>query len=216
MNISWNKYLSLSIIFVVVLLFIPIDDLDAQRRGKKKRRPKKEDQEKVSEPKMENDIFDWKNRLWYGGGFGLGFGGNAVSSQFSVEIQPMVGYKFNKWFSAGPRVSITYVNGKYDLPPVERYNIFNYGVGIFGRIKPINQLFIHGEWGYENVGFLVYDGVELGTERLSRTPLLLGIGYSAGGPGVGGYEILILYDFDVPDTDLQLPIVYRVGFNYNF
>lgn len=211
-----NYYLVLSTFFIFILLLIPTDDLDAQRRGKKKRRPKTEEKEDVASQEKNEETIEWKDRLWYGGGFGLGFGGNSLQSQFFIEISPMVGYKFNKWFSVGPRISLTYVNGRIDLPPVEKYNIFNYGIGVFARFKPINQLFIHGEWGYENRGYIPLYQSNLEVLRESRTPLLFGIGYSAGGPGITGYEILLLYDFSAPDNTLELPIVYRIGFNYNF
>lgn len=175
----------------------------AQRRKKKRR-------------KKEEEKIEWKEKLWYGGNVGMGFGGSNAQSQFLIALSPMVGYKFNKYLSAGPRISMAFRTGRIQLNTVQSYNVFDYGIGIFGRFKPFNQIFAHGEISYEDVGFVEVSPNDLNVIRQSQIPVLLGLGYTTGGIGYTGYEIMVLYDFSAPDNTVQLPIVVRVGFNYNF
>ena len=49
----------------------------------------------------------------------------------------------------------------------------------------------------------------------NRNTTLLGLGYNSGA-GLIGYEILVLYDFNVAEDDDALPFDFRVGFTYKF
>lgn len=158
-------------------------------------------------------------KLWYGGGFALGFygGGSAgiSSNEFFVGISPMVGYKVTENLSFGPRLELGFLAGRYDIGTrIVKNNSFNYGVGIFGRQKFFNILFAHAEYGYLNQAqaFLVNGDIE--TERIGQDQFLLGLGYNSGAKVAS--EISVLYDFLAPEDTIDLPIVFRFGITYNF
>ena len=47
-----------------------------------------------------------KEKLFFGGNFGLGFGSN----QTSINISPQVGYRFNKYLAAGAGINFVYAS----------------------------------------------------------------------------------------------------------
>src|SRR5690349_9643560 len=50
----------------------------------------------------------FKHRLWYGGGFNLGYQGGSDYSIFNIGITPMIGYKIIPRVSFRPRLGIDY------------------------------------------------------------------------------------------------------------
>jgi hypothetical protein len=162
---------------------------------------------------------EFGEKLWYGGGFALGFyGGNNSgfsSNEFFFGISPMVGYKVTEYLSFGPRLELSFLSGRYDLGhKIAKRNSLNYGAAMFGRAKFLNVLFGHVEYGYQNqaIPYLVNGDIE--TERVGNDQFLIGLGYNSGYPF--GSEISILYDVLAPDDTVDLPIVFRFGFTYQF
>ncbi len=188
-----------------------------------------------SKAKKETDkYFDesggFKHRLWYGGGFNLGFSGNNSYSQFNVGVTPMVGYKVLPFLSFGPRVGFdyTYIKGEtFDGSALIRRssNLTTYSMGVFGRAKFLRYFLIHSELNYQSIesafidqlGYLAYDAQndKILTQREGRENYLLGGGYNSG-DGLIGYEILFLYNFSIPTSSPQLPWDLRFGFTYKF
>ncbi len=194
--------LRFSLLLSVILLF-GASQIDAQRRGAKR---------KKKEPKV-----TFQDRLWYGGGFTLGLSGQNGASIFVLGLSPMVGYKFNKILSAGPRLDLTLITGRAQtFGGVDRFTYLEYGGALFARAKFLRFLFVHLEGGYKNYGIPVITS-EVEIRRYQRNTLLAGLGYnSGGGTGSLGFEYLLLYDFLFPPESTQLPIEFRIGFNYNF
>lgn len=175
----------------------------------------------------------FKHRLWYGGGFNLGFSGDNAYSQFNIGITPMVGYKVLPSLSFGPRFGFdyTYIKGETidetGNPRGRRSaNLLNYSVGAFGRFKFLKFLFLHAEANYKSderayidqySRYLVYDSKinKIYTERIGSENYLAGLGYNSG-DGVIGYEIVGLYNFSVPSDSPALPFEFRFGFTYKF
>lgn len=174
----------------------------------------------------------FKHRLWYGGGFNLGFSGSNAYSQFNIGITPMIGYKVLPSLSFGPRFGIdyTYLKGETIEGSVLRgrrsTNLLNYSVGAFGRFKFLKFLFIHAEANYESTerayvdqysGYLAYDSNtgKILTDRIGDENYLAGLGYNSG-DGLIGYEIVGLYNFSVPSDSPRLPFEFRFGFTYKF
>lgn len=178
-----------------------------------------------SKKKQKNDEYfnesgSFKNKLWYGGGFNLGFGGVTGTSVFSVGASPMVGYKIIDWVSAGPRLSLTYTNERIQLSnnTVLKGNYVDYGLAGFARIKLLNVMFLHGEYEYASQEF--YDGIDpvnnkILTQRLWRDNAYAGVGYNASNGGFG-FEIYGLYNFLLPDNVVISPFTIRFGVTYRF
>lgn len=173
------------------------------------------------------DYFDdkpsFKQRLWYGGGFNVGFAGgnfngNGATSSFILGVSPMVGYKVTDWFSIGPRVEANWVTQRFQLARdvVGKFNTVDFAVGPFARIKPLPNFFGQAEFQYVNVGVPV--GVKPNNrtinERQSGERFYVGAGYSSG--GVVSTEIMILYDVLDQRNTTDLPIDFRFGFTWNF
>lgn len=179
-----------------------------------------------SKKKQKNDEYfnesgSFKNKLWYGGGFNLGFGGSTGNSVFSVGVSPMVGYKFIDWLSVGPRLSLNYTNQRVQIAPnvVAKGNYVDYGIGVFSRVKLLNVIFLHGEYEYASqefsTGFVDRTTNKILTERLWRDNAYAGVGYNASNGGFG-FEIYGLYNFLLPDNVVISPFTLRFGVTYRF
>ncbi|MCC6753840.1 MAG: hypothetical protein IT266_07660 [Saprospiraceae bacterium] len=163
----------------------------------------------------------WRDKVWFGGGFNLGFGSNFYnnlnSNIFGIGVSPMAGYKFSSWLSAGPRFSIDFTTAKFsDAQNVYRYTSVDYALGAFARAKFFQNFFVHTEYSQLNETYttgLVINN-ELEKYREWRDILLLGLGYSSGGEL--SYEVYICYDFLEDPNSFNVPVVYRFGITYRF
>ena len=201
------------LIFILLLCFQT--DMDAQSRKKKKK--KKEDTETQ---------INFADRLWYGGGFTLGFGGSGFSnlsgSIFQFGLSPMAGYKIMDFLSIGPRAEITYVGGRFQVfgqGQVYKVGTWSYAIGPFVRAKTPFNLFAHMEYSYldeEYVTDQINADNRLETFRRSRDAFYIGAGYFSNTPGGFGYELYLTYDLLAPENTTDLPLSYRFGVNYNF
>ena len=217
-------------------LFVQVGDLDAQYYGKKKKKKKKPAPKEQTDDKPEkeakikstsNDLQDWafKDRLWYGGGFNLGFNGNQNYSVFQFGLSPMVGYKIIEQWSVGPRIGFNYTylkgtgsnNRQVVIQPVD------FEFGVFTRFKVLPIIFTHVEFTVTNeqqvfvdqFGRIALDSDDIPvTERDTRGNLYLGLGYSA--DAELGYEFLVLFNLLEDTNSSQLPFSIRAGFNYRF
>lgn len=210
-------------------------DMNAQSRGKKKKKSSKTDD-------YFDDSGDWTQKLWYGAGGTLGFSGGQNFSVFSIGISPMVGYKVTPWFSAGPRFSYTYsgfkggavnVDENLQVRPSTRengpfkVNANTFGIGAFARAKFLQSFFIQAE--IESIttsqpatdGNSIYfirdnDSLEFLKFKENRLNGYFGAGYNSSGGGLVGYEIVALYNFLLPDDSFASPLEIRAALTYNF
>lgn len=198
---------TLIVVLFTVSILVSINPLHAQSRRKAP--------EKVP----------FGQQLWYGGSLGAGFsssnlGGGLQGNVFFLGVSPMVGYKFNEWFSAGPRAEIQWYTGRYrefGSGPIYRYNVVNLGIGMFARAKVFQQFFLHGEYGIIQYTYPVdidYQNNRITTDKETIDQLLMGAGLSFG--GVFASEFSVLYNFLAPDDTIDLPIIFRYGFTYRF
>jgi hypothetical protein len=168
-----------------------------------------------------------KDKIWFGGGFNLGFNGNDFYSLFSVGISPLVGYKIIEPLSVGPRVSLNYtwIRGIGTDGNIHSVQPIDYSVGVFSRLKFLQSLFAHVEYSYESAElpyfsgpYLLYDVAmaEVLTERIARDNFFVGLGYNSNGGGRFGFEIYLLYNVLQPANTINLPIEFRMGMTYNF
>ena len=212
------------IFLLLAALFISLpNDVEAQSRKRKKNRTSKVD-------KYFDESQGIAHRLWYGGGFNLGFNGNNLFNVFNIGVSPMVGFKLIDQVSVGPRVSFQYtsVKGIATDNNIRRVQPLSYSAGLFARYKFLPMIFAQVEYEYENSeyplingfnGALVWDNTlqEVATVREARDNVYIGLGYTSGlGFGTFGYEIMLLYNVLEPEDSLDLPFSLRFGFTYGF
>ena len=145
-------------------------------------------------------------------------GGGVNGNLFYFGLAPIAGYKIAPSFSVGPRIDLRYSTGRYrefGSGPVLKFNAFDYGVGLFTRYKFARIFFLHGEYGFINEAIpeAIQDD-KITTFRETSDQLLFGLGYTSGGKISS--DLYILYDFLADENTVELPIVYRFGFSYNF
>lgn len=159
----------------------------------------------------------FKERLWYGGGFALGFSGGTGFSVLQLGVSPMVGYKFTPRFSAGPRVSALVSFYWADTFTGERANAqpVNLGIGLFSRYKITSEIFAHVEYEYANQAIVQQQASDLDVRRITNDNIYLGAGYSSG-VGTGKFEILGLYNINQNFESIDSPFSIRFGFTRNF
>lgn len=198
-------------LLLFTLLFVFQADAYGQRGGKKK--------SDVDEYFDESGGF--AHRLWYGGGFTLGFSGNSFTSIFQFGVSPMVGYKITNEFSVGPRLSLLYLLYRSEtgtVDGVQTANLFNYGLGAFTRYKITRSIFAHLEYGFDNeVETVNYNPTtrDWDTNRRLQNNAFVGGGFNDGN-GIWGYEIYLLYNVLQEDNTLNIPFDFRFGLTYNF
>lgn len=180
--------------------------------------PEKQAQDGKKDKKEAEKPADFKSRLWYGGGIGLGFGAYNGTSSFGVGISPMVGYKFLNFLSAGPRVSIFYSSLKYaGFKPL---GLLNTEAGVFLRGHVYRGFFVQGDLSYEWVQEPYEQiGTTITKRTFGRPNQYLGIGYNFGrGEGGAGSEISLHYNFAVASdiNSYEQPIDYRFAFTWRF
>ncbi|MEN0005322.1 MAG: hypothetical protein AAF798_14310 [Bacteroidota bacterium] len=203
-------WLLFALVAFLSIAFVP--QLDAQVRENRR----------TQQDEDIDDLFDeskgFKHRLWYGGGFSLGFTGNSLESFFQFGITPMVGYKITENFSIGPRATLLYIYYGFDFGNrVDRNHEIEWGIGAFARYKVFRNFFAHAEYElYSDVRFLI-DGSGQGDiipARVERGNSFIGAGYNSGGRI--GYEIMLLYNLTLAENDPSSPILFRGGFTYKF
>lgn len=158
------------------------------------------------------------SRLWYGGGFSLGFSGYQGGNVFSVGVAPQVGYKIVERFSMGPRLSYLFTSVK--VPGFKAVGLNDVDAGIFARFRIFQGLFIQGElsneWYQEPI---LYTNGTIEKDPRERFNQRLGLGWNFGnGQGGGGSEVGIFYNFAVASEleTYQNPLEYRFGFTWRF
>lgn len=95
------------------------------------------------EPKQEKSTNQLSSRIWYGGGFQLGFSSYYGGNVFAFGLSPMVGYKIIEPVSIGPRVEMTYTSFKQ--PGFKAVSLFDVDAGVFLRFRVFRGLFLQGE-----------------------------------------------------------------------
>ena len=170
-------------------------DLDAQRR----------------EP------IPFKDRLWYGGGFSLGFSSSFNISLLQAGISPMMGYKLSERWSVGPRTSVvwSYYRAKLSNDETTSAHPLSWSVSGFTRYKLLPRIFAQAEYEYEQEAFAVFDGSQIIIQRNDRYNYYAGGGYHSG-DGLWGFEIVGLYNLNPNIPVFENPFVIRFGVTYRF
>ncbi|HUB62661.1 MAG TPA: hypothetical protein VL978_18225 [Puia sp.] len=138
-----------------------------------------------------------KENLFIGGSLGLGF----AADQFSVGVNPEVGYSLNRWVDVGAVVNFTYNSVSPD--PSGYYNPdlsekeFIYGGGLFGRVYFLPFLFVTAQpefnWTHDRQVYEASGGATY-TYDVSAPSLLVGLGYGRRMIGQGTFWIAVMFD----------------------
>ncbi len=150
-----------------------------------------------------------KDRMYFGGGFGLNAGQVNGVGYFDISLSPIIGYMITPQLSAG--TGITWQRTSYDTKPSIVIN--QWGVSPFVRYNFNQQLFSMAEYNFISTPTFGTQGA--GTTR-TFTRLLLGIGYSQPLGSRGAINAVGLYDVTYNRNDLAFasPWVFRVFFTF--
>lgn len=151
----------------------------------------------------EGDSIPFKDRLYYGGNFGMQFGTVTL-----IDFSPLVGVMINPKFSSGVGITYQYFNDR-------RYiggETSSYGGRLFSRYNIFPNIFLHAE--YESINFDNYNLISDQFERIWSKALFLGGGYFAPFGSRGGANFTFLYNVlhDNLRSPYGEPYVIRVGF----
>lgn len=184
---------------------------------------------KKTTSKKTDDYFDesggFKHRLWYGGSFNFNLSGADGASYFVIGVTPMIGYKIIGGLSAGPRIGVNYTSIKSlnTRNQISSVGLTDFSLGAFTRYKAFQNFFVHGEYEYQSLQSAFgdsYNRIQLDADgkpikqRYDRTNYYGGIGYNSG--GIVGYEIMGLYNFNLPKDSFEQPYSIRFGLTYKF
>lgn len=135
-----------------------------------------------------------KDRLFVGGSLGL-----SVGTFTYLGLNPLLGYRFNEVFAAGLALNAQYDAARYyqannSVSERDHYGLL--GLGVFGRIYPIPELFIHvqPEWDASFGKSIFYDGSPSQRYQGQTGSLLLGGGYSRPVGKKSEATLMLLYD----------------------
>ncbi|TVR38904.1 MAG: hypothetical protein EA392_08520 [Cryomorphaceae bacterium] len=145
----------------------------------------------------------FKERIYYGGMLGAGFG-----TITSVQVAPVVGYRILPRWSAG--VGAQYQFFQDNRPP--SYNTHVYGGNIHSRVFILENIFAHAE--IEVLSFEGWDRTQdFKFHRMTVPHLFIGAGYFMPAGRRSGLALTVLYDLV---QDLNSPYignyVIRMGF----
>ncbi len=198
-----------------LLLALPASAQSHKKKAKKK--PKKDDTEvlELGEKAPEGPA-KFADKLWYGGGFVLGFGSNVNASIFQIGVSPMVGYKLTKGLSVGPRLAFAYTN--YKEAGSESLGLLEFEPGVFARYR-LGPVFLHGELSDVIRNYTdLNNGFFTAATGSSRFNQYLGLGYNSGDGYGWGTELAVLYNFaaNTSAESLESPFNLRFGLTYKF
>jgi hypothetical protein len=170
------------------------------------------ERDREREPKQGFD----KSKLFFGGNFGLGFGGNSTL----VNVSPQIGYRFNPYLAAGAGVTFLYSSYRYRYyNPEYKENYGVAGLNVFGRVYPIEYLFlqIQPEMNYNWGKFKFYDGSPDQKLKGKIVPSLLGGAGAAIPAGGGAFIVMVQYDLlQNTRSPYGNRAFYNFGYNFGF
>ncbi len=153
-----------------------------------------------------------KERVFTGGGFGMGFN----NFQDYIAVSPVIGYSFTRKFMGGVGLSYQFVKYK-DVLPGKDVNANNYGINPFLRFNVIQGFFIQTEYEHLNYEFINYPSLE--TTRQAFNSFLGGGGYVQPVGRNASLFAMVLYNFNFQTpapgefAPYYNPWIFRVGVN---
>jgi hypothetical protein len=104
-----------------------------------------------------------KENIFVGGSLALGYNG----WDFNAGISPEVGWTLARWLDAGLLVNFNYSSERADPEGIinydTRYRAYNYGLGGFARIYPVN--FYSSNWSRSIIGTITIFYILMGQSK---------------------------------------------------
>jgi hypothetical protein len=209
-------------VFSCICLLPQIGNAQIKQRKIPKETEKTEDNS--SKTTTTDDLFDesggFKHRLQYMFHTNQGIF-QIFGSSFSLRLDPSVGYKINKWASAGLTTGIVYsydrfVHPRTGVPTSVKQLDYNYGV--YGRAKIYNSFYFHTDYKLATYERPFQDnlGNIFTLKQSNQQEWNVGAVYRSGGAG-WGYEFMLLYDVNYKPTSFKNnPLDLKIGLSYNF
>ncbi len=150
----------------------------------------------------------FKDRVFFGGGFGLGGGSNT----FYVSVSPLAGYMLTNRWSAGVGVNYTY----YRYSNIDQTDN-QYGFLAFTRYNIYQQFFLQAQYDYINFTqyYFVPGSNELLEERDSYSRVLGGGGITQPLGARGAINLVAMYDLTHSSSSpYSSPWVFQVYFSF--
>lgn len=195
-------------LLLIVSLFLGFNSAMAQGQT--------DDDEDKEEKVRYGDGKTFTERLYFGGGLGLGFGNTTF-----VNISPLVGYRITEKFSAGIRAKYQYYKYKQDFRGTNggiytssfQSNI--YGGGVFSRFFVTDNIFLHGE--FEDLSVQFSD--QFGNKSRQWVPSAFvggGYAYPIGGRAI--FSITALYNvlYDERKSPYSSPLDIQAGVSLSY
>ncbi|PWV47514.1 hypothetical protein [Chitinophaga sp. S165] len=159
------------------------------------------------------------SRLILGGSLGLAFG-----DYTNINISPLVGYRISQLFAAGLAINAQYGSERFrdyygNTGQRNQYSIF--GGGVWGRVYPLDFLFIHVQPEYNHVSlkstYYDTDPKTIVKDSYGVSSLLMGGGYTQPIGGRAAFSIMALYDvLQDSRSPYQNGLILRVGASLGF
>jgi hypothetical protein len=151
----------------------------------------------------------FKERIFFGGGIGGGFG----STVDYVSVSPIIGYKLTEKLVPGISLMYRYTNNKYYTPHI---STSDYGISPYLRYMVGNGIFLHTEYEYLNYEYPI---TPTETVRKGYTSFLAGGGFFQPIGRHAGFYATILYNFSYSNNGYypySSPVIYRMGITAGF
>lgn len=155
-----------------------------------------------------------KERLFTGGELGLSFGDYTY-----INVSPLLGYRFSDLLAAGININAQYNSFKYyfvsSLDHKEHYGV--YGAGVFGRIYPLQWLFLHvqPEYNFQRGKYIYPDHTE--SFQGSAPSLLVGAGIAQQSGRNMSVTLMVLYDvLQEKLSPYGNRAIFKAGVNFGF
>lgn len=152
------------------------------------------------------------SRLIIGGSLGLAFG-----DYTNINISPLIGYRISQLFAAGININAQYGSERlsnYNNVTIQRNQYTIFGGGVWGRVYPLDFLFIHVQPEYNAVSLksTYYDPKTVVHDHYGVPSLLMGGGYSQPVGGRASFSIMALYDvLQDSRSPYQNGLILRIG-----
>lgn len=143
----------------------------------------------------------FKERIFFGGDFGLSFGTTTY-----VRVAPLMGYRVNPNFSVGAGPSYQYWKYKFPGGSIDQSI---YGGSTFARYFPFESVFAQAEFELLNLEATNRDRESLLDRRVNVPMLFIGAGYSERTRNGSGFFIGVFYDLI---QDINSPYVNDITF----
>jgi hypothetical protein len=172
----------------------------------------------------QNNNFSFRDRLFFGGGFGL-----SIGDYTDIEVSPIAGYYITSRWAAGVGISYKYFNYKYRWPTPaggwERYETHIYGGSLFTNyviVHNVNdwiplgldfRIFAHAE--YEALSYAKGLFEQHATGRQIQSSVLVGGGLRFPMGKRSSMNLTLLWNLNSSVNDIygSGPII-RFGFNF--